>query len=99
MSRMFLLVLAMLLAAGAGADDTLRCGSKIVRVGMTEEEVRGYCGQPSSSRIEEQDVRSGGRLIGKTEIHIWRYDRAAGQMPADLVFDQGKLKSISYVTR
>jgi hypothetical protein len=49
MSRMFLLVLAMLLAAGAGADDTLRCGSKIVRVGMTEEEVRGYCGQTWSS--------------------------------------------------
>jgi len=97
MTRILLLVLALLPTVVASADDTLRCGSKIVRIGMTEEEVRGYCGQPSSSRVEEQDVRAAGRLVGKTEIHIWRYDRAAGQMPAELVFDEGKLKSISYM--
>ncbi|MDH4108774.1 MAG: DUF2845 domain-containing protein [Gammaproteobacteria bacterium] len=98
MQKALVLMALVLAAAAAHGDETLRCGSKIVRLGMSIEEVRGYCGEPSSARVEEQDVRAGGRLVGKTEIHIWRYDRAAGQMPADLVFDQDKLKSITYVT-
>jgi len=98
MRKLLVFVMAVGLATAAQGEDTLRCGSKIVRIGMTDEDVKGYCGQPSSSRIEEQDVRVGGRLIGKTEIHIWRYDRAAGQRPAELVFDEGKLKSITYMS-
>ena len=80
----------------ASADDTLRCGSKIVRTGMTMSEVKGYCGSPSSSSVEEQDVRSGNRVVGKTQVHTWRYDRGSGQRTAVLEFDQEKLMSISY---
>jgi hypothetical protein len=81
------------------ADDTLRCGSKIVRTGMTMEEVKKYCGNPSSTSIEEQDVRAGPRVVGKTQIHFWRYDRASGQRTAVLEFDQQKLMSITYESK
>ena len=87
------------LAASALAEDTLRCGSKIVQTGMTMEEVKKYCGNPSSTSIEVQDVRSGPRVVGKTEIHTWRYDRASGQRTAVLEFDQQKLMSITYESK
>jgi hypothetical protein len=83
----------------AAADDTLRCGSKIVRTGMTMAEVKKYCGNPSSTSIEEQDVRAGPRVVGKTEIHTWRYNRASGQRTAVLEFDQQKLMSITYESK
>jgi hypothetical protein len=55
---------------------------------MTMEEVKKYCGNPSSTAIEEQDVHAGPRVVGKTQIHFWRYDRASGQRTAVLEFDQ-----------
>ena len=97
-SRAFLLALLMLSAVGASAE-TLRCGSKIVDVGMTMDEVRKYCGKPSSTAVEEHDVRSGNRVVGKTELHIWRYNRSSGQKTAVLEFDQDKLMSIKYASK
>jgi len=79
--------------------ETLRCGSKIVDTGMTMDEVRKYCGKPSSTEIEEHDVRAVNRVVGKTELHIWRYNRSSGQKTAVLEFDQQKLMSIKYVSK
>lgn len=96
------LILAAVLLLGAvplAAEDTLRCGNKLVRTGMTMAEVKEYCGNPSSTSIEVQDVRAGPRVVGKTEIHTWRYDRASGQRTAVLEFDQQKLTSISYESK
>lgn len=81
--------------AAAGAD-TLRCGSKIVSTGMSMGEVRKYCGEPTSQRIEEIPVRSGGRVTGTTEMHYWTYRRGSGQKPATLEFDQDRLVRITY---
>jgi hypothetical protein len=83
----------------AVAEDTLRCGSKIVRTGMTMAEVKKYCGTPSSTSVEVQDVRSGPRVVGKTEIHTWIYNRYSGQRTAILEFDRDKLKSIIYESK
>ncbi len=96
MPRLILLLLAMLGIDAAIAQETLRCGSKIVTTGMSMDEVRKYCGAPTSSEIEEHDVRAGPRVIGKTELHIWRYRRASGQRTAVLEFDQDKLLTIKY---
>ena len=49
--------------------------------------------------IEEQEVRAGNRVVGKTEIHFWRYNRMSGQNTAVLKFDQEKLMSITYVSK
>jgi hypothetical protein len=84
--RPLLLTVLLIVTAPSAAEDTLRCGSKIVQTGMTMTEVKKYCGNPSSTSIEEQDVRAGPRVVGKTQIHIWRYDRYAGQRTAVLEF-------------
>ena len=92
-------VFAILLIGTSASAETLRCGSKIVDVGMNMDEVKKYCGKPSSTTVEEQDVRSGNRVVGKTQLNIWRYNRASGQNAAILEFDQEKLISISYVSK
>lgn len=97
-SRAFLLALLMLSAVGASAE-TLRCGSKIVDVGMSMADVQKYCGNPSSKTVEEHDVRAGNRVVGTTQMHIWRYNRSSGQNAAILEFDQDKLMSIKYISK
>lgn len=94
-----LLLAGLIVIAAPVSAETLRCGSKIVDVGLTMDEVRKYCGKPSSTTVEEQDVRSGNRVVGKTELHIWHYNRSSGQATAVLEFDQDKLISISYVSK
>ena len=97
-SRVFLMILLVLSATGASAE-TLRCGSKIVDVGMSMADVKKYCGNPSSKTVEEHDVRAGNRVVGKTQLHIWRYNRSSGLNAAILEFDNDKLMSIKYVTK
>lgn len=95
MSRPTLAILLLVISIPAIAEN-LRCGSKIVTTGMSMDEVREHCGSPSSSSTEEQDVRSGNRVVGKTQVHTWRYNRGSGQRTAVLEFDQDKLRSITY---
>lgn len=99
MSFRILIIIASLLLGSPAIAETLRCGSKIVDTGMTMDEVRKYCGKPSSTVIEEHDVRAGNRVVGKTELHIWRYNRSSGQKTAVLEFDRQKLMSIKYVSK
>ena len=97
--RVALTIALLLMTLPAAADDTLRCGSKIVKIGMTMTEVKKYCGNPSSTSIEEQDVHAGPRVVGTTQIHTWRYNRSSGQRTAVLEFDLEKLKSITYESK
>ena len=55
-----------LLGASAFAGDTFRCGSKLIEPGMTQSEVLAQCGEPTSRIVEDQDVRSGTRVVGTT---------------------------------
>jgi len=88
-----------LLTSTSLAAETLRCGSKIVKTGMTMVEVEKYCGKPSSAEVEEHDVRAGNRVLGTTQLHIWTYNRASGQKAAVLEFDQDRLLSIEFVRK
>jgi hypothetical protein len=100
MKRAIVVLMAgLVMAAPLSAQETLRCGSKIVRVGMTSDEVKKYCGNPSSTKVEEHDVRSGNRVVGKTQMNIWTYNRASGQNAAVLEFDVDKLMSIKFVRK
>lgn len=92
-------LIALLIIGTSASAETLRCGSKIVDIGMDMDEVRKYCGKPSSTAVEEQDVRSGNRVVGKTQLNIWHYNRSSGQKTAVLQFDQDKLMSISYISK
>ena len=96
------LVILATLACGLASPafaDTLRCGSKIVETGMSMDEVKKYCGAPSSTSVEDRDVRSGNRVVGTTQFHTWRYNRMSGQSTAVLEFDQQKLMSIKYESK
>ncbi len=87
------LMLLNLVTAGAGlADETFRCGGRLVEAGMSRAAVRGLCGEPTSKAVEVQDVRSGVQVVGKTTIERWTY--ASYSATRVLVFDQDTLKTI-----
>jgi uncharacterized protein DUF2845 len=94
-----LLAGAFTIAGAAAADDSLRCGSVLVTVGMVADQVLAKCGEPQSRAVEEVPVKSRARTgavntVGSTRIERWTYDRGYGQLPALLTFEHGKLKSI-----
>ena len=99
MKRLSMIAILILFGSTAALGDTLRCGSKIVSTGMTQAEVKKYCGKPSATAVEDHAVRSGNRVIGTTQLHIWTYNRASGQNAAVLEFDQDKLLSIKFVRK
>jgi len=77
----------------AFADAPFRCGSKIIKVGMSMSEVLEHCGEPASKRVEKHDVRAGNRVVGTTEFHFWTYGHPGGTSRT-LEFDQEKLVAI-----
>jgi hypothetical protein len=88
--------------AVSGAD-TMRCEGALVREGMIGGEVVAKCGQPRDRQIEEVPIRArnrngAGNIVGTAKIETWVYDRGAGRFPAKLRFEEGKLKSIEYLT-
>ena len=89
-----LIALICLTSSYALAGDTLRCGNKIVKVGMTTAEVLKYCGEPTSREVEEHAVRTWGRVVGMTHLNRWTYDRGSVGKPKVLEFDQDKLIAI-----
>lgn len=103
--RTIIAMCALLLSASAAhAEDTIRCKSALVRVGMSESEVVARCGEPRHKDVESVPVRAGRRnggshVIGTTQIVRWTYDRGAGQFPALLTFEDGELKRIELITR
>jgi hypothetical protein len=78
--------------APAVADDSFRCGSKLVVTGMTQAEVLELCGPPMSKSEEKIPVRSGNQVVGETTTDRWTY--ASYGATRVLVFDLDVLKSI-----
>ena len=67
-SRTFVLLICISSLGVARADDTFRCGSKIIAVGMTQAAVLESCGKPTSKTDEAVPVRSGNQVLGTTTI-------------------------------
>lgn len=86
-------IAAILLSGVAWSDAPLRCGNKIISAGMTMTEVRKHCGEPTSRKTEEIDVRAGPRVIGKALRHTWTYESYSTGSRV-LEFDEEKLVSI-----
>jgi Protein of unknown function (DUF2845) len=83
------------LAVAAGPETVaaqMRCGNKLIDVGMASTEVARLCGQPDSKTTEQQDVRAGNRVVGTTEVSRWTY--LQGAVTRVLEFDRGKLVAI-----
>jgi hypothetical protein len=92
LSRAFVLLLCSAVAGVAVADDSFRCGGKIITTGMTQSVVLQYCGAPTSKTEERVPVRSGNRVVGETPVYRWTYQSYSATRV--LVFDQDKLTSI-----
>jgi hypothetical protein len=79
-------------AAQALADDSFVCGSRIIELGQTQDEVVAQCGEPTSKDVQEEAVRSGNRTVGVTQKSRWTY--ASYSSTRVLVFDGDKLVGI-----
>ena len=100
MARFLMLaILVTIFGATEAVANSFRCGGKIVRTGMSMDDVRKACGNASSTEVEVHDVRSGNRVVGTTDMHIWRYNRSSGQRTAVLTFDREKLMSITFESK
>jgi hypothetical protein len=94
MRQLMIFTFVCLLATSAAAEETLRCGSKIVTIGMTTADVLKYCGSPSTKKTEEIDIFNGDQLVGKTQLRRWTYARGWAGKAKILEFDQDKLVKI-----
>jgi len=94
MHRIIATLLAMFAVSGLAASDTTRCGTKIVKVGMTTADVLRYCGEPNSKEVEEHVVHAGVQVTGTTQFHRWIYNRGSKGKPVVFEFDQDTLLSI-----
>ena len=97
------LVLCLLLSAAAPTvqAESLRCGNKLVQPGATMTDVLAKCGEPASKRtisepIRARNVGGGTRIVGVTEIIVWRYERGSRSFPAILKFEGGVLKTLEF---
>ena len=98
--------LALLASCGAlrAEDEVIRCNGGLVTRGMIAAEVLAKCGEPKSRDVESVPIRvrlanGSSGVVGTTEIERWTYDRGAGQFPALLTFEQGKVKTLELITR
>jgi hypothetical protein len=75
------------------ADDNWDCGgTKIIEIGMSQDEVLENCGAPSSKAVDEQAQRDGKHYVGTVPLEHWTYTSYSSTRV--LTFDQGKLIAI-----
>lgn len=91
-THLMIAVAGALFGFGVHADVTFRCGSELVKPGMTQKEVLSQCGEPDTRTVEDQDVRSGNQVTGKTQVSHWTYSSYGATRV--LVFDQDRLVGI-----
>jgi hypothetical protein len=96
---LYIVVLHLLLSGSALAEESLRCRSEIIDVGMKMDYVRKHCGAPDYSSVDHQAVHDGNRRAGTTPFTTWHYNQPGGQLIAVLVFDVDKLQSIEYIDK
>lgn len=92
-------ILLATLTPAAYASDEVRCGNAIVSKSISPEELVDKCGEPTSKKVVEEDIRAanaggGTRKVGTTLTETWIYD--GGSQAFDLVVTivDGKIKSI-----
>jgi hypothetical protein len=69
MYKFIAVLLTLYAVTGLAVGDAIRCGSKIMKAGITSEEVLKYCKNPSRKEVEEHDVRSGNRVTDTTQLN------------------------------
>jgi len=107
--RRALLVFAIVAGAGlwlpASAEDSLRCGSRLVSTGDGKDKVRTLCGEPTSVSLAGV-VRTGGYVYGpydysyfgpawnEVPVEIWTYNLGSSKLLRKLRFVGDELVEI-----
>jgi hypothetical protein len=91
-------------AATANAGETLRCGRWLVDESATVDELLKKCGEPSSVRSSESDVRALGPTgamikVGTVTTHEWTYDRGRQAAAIVVTIVGDKIRSMKRVER
>ena len=74
-------------AAPARADDSIRCGQWLVRIGATEGEVEHKCGAPTEAYTDtEYDVNGFAYYVDR-----WVYNRGPYELVRTVIFRGGAL--------
>lgn len=94
--------LLLLLQTPATADETIRCGSRIVRIGDTAAEVAGKCGAADSTRTwsetRTETIWDKGYAIERQVLIVydeWLYNLGRNRLVRELVFTDGRLSQIA----
>jgi hypothetical protein len=88
-----------LLTLSGAAAESFRCGTNLIREGMTAAEIEAKCGAPDAREVVEEPIlarnaRGGTFQVGVTTIERWTYDRGAGRFEAHLTIEDGVAKTI-----
>jgi hypothetical protein len=99
---LLLACLALFYTSAANAEPSLRCGGRIIRVGVPAAYVLSECGSPVNQVLQESPARQGtvfgtSRVVGLTLSEQWVYDRGWGRFPAVLIFLDGTLRRIDFL--
>jgi hypothetical protein len=95
--------LAALLLSQVAAADTLRCGSKLITEGDTQEKVLHFCGDPVEKKrtwiTRQPRFEYGGQEIpfqGSEDVPVdlWTYDFGSSRLMHRIRFVAGKVDSI-----
>lgn len=107
MRAMLLVLIGLASAAGmehAEARKMFRCNGSIIDTGLTIPEVIAKCGEPDSREVTSVPIRARNPkgatyVVGTATIEHWIYRRRAGEFPALLTFDMGRLRDIEFLDR
>ena len=98
---LILICLALCFGSTSNAAGVLRCGGKIIDVGVPAAYVLAACGAPENQLVQEAPARArtlmGSRLTGIAVSEHWVYDRGWGRFPAVLFFFDGTLRRIDFL--
>jgi len=95
--------MAALLASASARAEALRCGSKLITDGDTQEKVLQYCGEPVEKKrtwiTRQPRFEYGGREIpfeGSEDVPVdlWTYDFGSSKLMRRIRFVAGKVDSI-----
>jgi len=88
------------MARTAIADESMRCGSWIVAVPVSAEELLRKCGDPLKREVKTEDIHApgrsgvGSRTIGTTTTEKWTYNSDGQSLPMIVTVVDGKVTRI-----
>jgi hypothetical protein len=97
-------LLLLTMTATAAPLDSLQCGTALVNIGDTRDQVQLKCGNPANVQRSTAFVRSmawvngvpvaAGDSLIEVPVELWLYDAGPGQPPHRLRFESGRVVGI-----